>query len=302
MMKKLLDKLRASSLPSSANFVTKGNDNLASYRMRISTPVRLLNNSGEIKATISEHARPDADVNIFSKHFNQEEDQVAISLCDTEKWMDVCDSHWDDKHAPHYRYMIAKADEVTCNTATMQTKIYEETGRLAKIIPDPITFPYGEFRHSTEPKFLWFGHASNIFSIVPYFSKLPNLTVISNAKISNQPSHIKVIPWRPGIVEKLIPQYDIVLLPRNNDPWALTKSPNRAVDALHSGKAVWSDFSEVYGELSEFLLTGDLDSGIMAYLNDPEAIRIKVRQGQEYVKRKYSEEAVKDIWLKALQA
>lgn len=284
------------------NFVSSQNPNLASYRLRIEKPATILNASGKVICTIEDTCLSAADINIFSKHFTPDRDSAAISLTETIRGFDVCDDHFDRPLGIHYLYMLDKADFVTCPTPAMQERIYEVSGKLARIVPDPISFPKGEFEYSEDPQYLWFGNAVNIMSIIPHVWNFPNLTIITNVELPNPPPHVKTMLWRPGLVEKLIPRFDVVVLPRNNDPWALTKSPNRAVDAMWAGKFVITDFPEVYGDLGAFCFTGPLKEGILFYKNNSASVTLMAQNAQEFINRNYSDKVVLKAWLKALRS
>jgi len=288
------------------NFVTASNENMASYRMRVDIPAFLLNNSpyqdsGEMwDATITQVPAINADINCFSKHFRPEFDQHGIETCDTKTLFDVCDDHFDREHGAHYEFMCQAADVVTCNTEAMQERIYDVTGKLARIVSDPITFDKGNFEYHKKPKILWFGHRVNLPSLSPYWRELENLTIITNVKIKDTPSHVKTKMWKPGLVEETIQDYDIVILPKNKNPEAVYKSPNRAVDSIYSGKYVVTDFNEVYENLSPFCFLGDIFEGIDFYKNNPEECKRQVLAGQKYVNKNYNDKIITKQWEKAI--
>jgi len=283
------------------NYVTVAGPHTASYRMRIDIPRKILDESDdEITTTVSDKCNENADLNVFSKHWNQEYNLAAMKATTTETVFDVVDDHFDRRMGDFYREMIGLADKVTCNTAAMQTRIYDETGRLATIIPDPVSFPKREFVHRADPKFLWFGSLVNVNSLYPILGRLPNLTVVINAELMVGPNnpHVKTIVWKPGLVEEIIGQYDVVVLPKNEEPWALTKSPNRAVDALQAGRYVTTDFREVYGELADFIFVGDdyLEKGVDLYVKDPYTCKQMVESGQRHIAEHFSPESVASKW------
>jgi hypothetical protein len=218
----------------------------------------------------------------------------------TKVIFDVCDDHFDKPLGPYYKTMCSVADVITCNTVNMQTRIYEVLGRLAQVCPDPISFPYYEPFHENNPDVLWFGHALNVFSVVPYVGKIPNLNIITNAKIPLS-DKVKSKYWKPGLVEDTIALYDVVIIPKINTPEAKMKSPNRAVDALHAGRFVIAESEEVYGELHDFIFLGSIEEGLDFYRNNPEKVLEMIKKGQEYVLTKYNHKAVTEAWMKALE-
>ena len=146
-------------------FVAQGSSFLASHRMRVTKPAELLNvGVDNIDATVGNQANPDVDVNIFHKHFTPHENYRAVLQGEVLGYytiFDVCDDHFDRELGQYYTDMCQKVDHITCNSANMQERIYEVVGRLARIIPDPITFPKGEvfIREGKEPNLIWIGHS-----------------------------------------------------------------------------------------------------------------------------------------------
>jgi hypothetical protein len=270
--------------------------------MRASIPAELLQNAGH---TISITPEEDGtvDLNIFSKHWNIHQDQGAIDCTNTITCFDVCDDHFDRELGPHYSYMCDKANIVTCNTDRMQERIYECTGRLAHVVPDPVTFPEGYPRYNKDPDILWFGNAVNFETILPYAQTLPNLTIVTNVPEPDVlPNGLKWFQWQPGLVEDLIESYDIVLLPRSKYEWAQTKSPNRCVDAINAGAFVISDFPEVYGEFEDFIYLGDIQQGLKYYKENSGLILEQIAAGQRYVDNKYNNSVVLRAWERALKS
>lgn len=282
-----------------ANFVTVADERSASYRMRIQIPSDFINLYDEdIYSTISHSCDEECDVNIFSKHWNADQYSKELFESTTKTIFDVCDDHFDRDAGPYYEHMCAHADEVTCNTSSMQERIYNVTGRLAKIVEDPYTFNREAFDYSTDPKFIWYGSRVNIMSVYKWMRKVPNLTIICDLPNEDLwfPENVTYMEWKPGLVEEEIKKHDIVLLPKNDNPWAATKSPNRAVDALIAGKFVISDFPEVYGRLTDYIYIGDVVSGIDFYRRVPYTIERMVSNGQKYCLEKHSPELISKKW------
>jgi len=286
----------------SVNIISHSNEGLASHRMRCVIPCEGLNLLGEYEAAVTEQPNYSKDVNIFHKHLKPEENLYhALQIQDLSKIIfDVCDDHFDKQHGNYYRMMCSYAHVITCNTANMQQRIYEELGRLAQICSDPITFPYHEPSYSETPDIVWYGHATNVFSIVPFFDRVDRLTVITNVRL---PFHDKVRTkfWKPGLVEETIHKYDVVVIPRINTPEANKKSPNRAVDALHAGRFVIAESEEVYGELAGFIFLGTIEEGIEFYKNNPDKVLEMIKKGQEYVLDKYNHKEIAQQWARAIE-
>lgn len=291
------------------NWVSKGSTYLASHRLRVQKPVTLINTYTDIKATISDRADLTADLNIFSKHFKTEEmyeDVLACKIKGIPTIMDVCDNHFQRDNSKHYIKMCEAVDQVTCNSKNMKVAIEAHTDRTAFVISDPIVFPYKEpslFKSngSYGPKVLWFGHSSNLEGLKRW---LPNI-LCKVTVVSNQPLvHNKVdfIPWRPLLVEEMIKDFDIILIPSSGFTWANCKSPNRAVDTLWSGKTFITDDEDVYKDVLPFGYLVDKD-GLQVHdvLNtlrtNPEEAKEKIIKGQQYLKDNLNDESVLEAWL-----
>jgi len=281
------------------NWVSNGNDNLATHRWRVKLPAYGLAERPEFDCVIQQQGDPEAEVNVFQKHFNMQNDaNFAINNQGKTKLVfDISDDHFDREAGPYYSFMCDKCDVITCPTARMQERVYECTGRLAQIVPDPLSFPRHGFKHAPDPRFLWFGNRVNITSIYKWINKVPNLTVVCNLEMDVAfPEHVNFIPWSPGVVEDLIDEHDIVLLPRNDYEWAKTKSPNRATDSLYAGRFVITDFEEVYGDLDEYVYLGEPEDGVQFYLENEDTVARMVETGQAFVAKEHSPEVVIDRW------
>lgn len=288
-------------MSTTVNIVSHAGQHLASHRMRVEIPAEVLNSYTTFKTKISEKGDDTCDINIFHKHFRPEQNITdVVMLNDVSKIIfDVCDDWFDREFGEYYEAMCDAAHVITCNTPHMQNRIYEVTGRLAHICSDPISFPYHPPAVPVEePSLLWYGHAVNIFSVVPYFEKLSNLTVITNLQLPIGKFKSKF--WKPGLVEKVIDLYDIVIIPAISTPEAKFKSPNRAVDALHSGRFVIAESEEVYGELVKYIFLGPIEEGIKFYKNNPDKVKDMIKQGQQYVLDNYNHKTICEQWVSAL--
>lgn len=284
------------------NWVSRGGDHLATHRWRVKVPAYGIDGDG-VDCRISAEGDPEADINVFQKHFNPKGDAefVLQNKGNTKTHFDIADDHFDREAGPFYEFMCENCDSISCPTARMQERIYQVTGKLANIIPDPLSFPHHEFKYKKDPKFIWYGNRVNITSIYKWMQQVPNLTLVCNIDGSiDFPSHVTFIPWSVGIVEDIIDEHDIVLIPRNDYEWAKTKSPNRATDALHAGKYVITDFEEVYDSLDGYIYIGDLRDGLEFYRDNEDTVARMVELGQAYVEDHFNEDVVVDTWRKVL--
>lgn len=293
-------------------FVGAGNASLASHRLRILKPAELLNVGcgGKIEAITRTVPVKEANVLVFSKHFNQRNTVLAASQAPEfgqHTVFDICDDHFDRENGPFYEKMCEIVDAITCNTENMQERIYSVTGELATIIPDPYTFPEGklEERYVNEPQLLWFGHASNLSPLMNWLDHVGDrkVTCITNMPVNHPKVEWK--PWRPGKVERLIKNYDIVLIPSGDEPWVKMKSPNRAVDSIIAGKWVIADSEEIYGDLRGYMSLiknpGEIEDAIDMWKNDLPTVEASIKEGQEFIKKEFGNDKILDGWLSVFE-
>lgn len=282
-------------------FVSHADDNLASKRMRVNKPVELLKLRGH-DATFSDEADVTADVNVFQKHLSSSYDETMAVLLKgkTKIAFDVSDDHFDKGHGEHYKTMLKAADIVTCNGIPLIQRVKEFYNGPVNYIKDPITFPEYSPKNLNfkEPKLLWYGHVTNFptMSVIEDTLKNP-LTVITNKPVEG---NFTYVPWGQGVVESMIKDFDIVLLPLKADPSKHTKNTNRAVDALMAGRFVVTDSPEVYGALKEFVFIGPISEGITWAKDHPKEAMQKVLNGQDFVKHMFNDTVIGDQWSLAL--
>lgn len=284
------------------HFVNHAEDTLASKRMRVNTPIRLLNERGH-KATTSSEADSKADVNIFQKHMAQSYDSTMATLLKghSKVAFDISDDHFDKKDGEHYKEMIEAADIITCNGPSLIERCRPySNGKTINYVKDPIMFNEGSPKNLnlTHPKLVWYGHITNFTTMDAISDTLKDpLTVITNKPVDG---NFKFIQWNVGVVEHIIGDFDIVLIPLKADPAKYTKNTNRAVDALMAGRFVVTDSEEVYGSLKDFIYIGDIKEGIQWAKDNPKEAMNKVLNGQDCVKHTYNDTVVGDQWELAL--
>lgn len=253
-------------------------DSLASARYRQLIPIRELLKLG-VEVT------QDAETIVCSKHGWDEH------LIDSYKRIvyDVCDDHMfpEKKWCEFYRKMIRRADVVTCNSPAMQFRIFQETGKSAVIIPDP--YETEEQEPSWGEGLLWFGHDLNLPDLRRQEASLKGYLL----QVVSKPIHPFITPWSPEVQAGALKKCAVVILPTGLSP---CKSANRAVEALRAGKFVVANPLPAYDELKDFIWIGDLRKGCdWAHQNHVEALRM-VREGQAYIRTKFSPERVGSLW------
>jgi hypothetical protein len=172
-------------------------------------------------------------------------------------------------------------------------------------------------------KLLWFGHGSNLRSIVELFPGMRtlaadytvelHLVTVSHPEVericadSNEnygPAFtIRLSIWSTDVTWHALQNCDLVLIPiQSNDPSKLVKSPNRLVEALWAGRFVVANPIPSYEEFGDFVWLGDrLVNGVRWALAHPAEVRRKIAAGQEYIQKNYSPEAIARQWDSALK-
>lgn len=232
----------------------------------------------------------DADTIICSKH------GWDTSIVNPYKRVvyDVCDDHMlpEKKWADFYRQMIGRADLVTCNSAAMRFRIFQETGKVATVIPDPYET---EKQYPTWGKgLLWFGHEDNLPDL---WRQMPTLEGYA-VQVVSKPIQPLITPWSPESQAAALKGCAVVILPTGRSP---CKSANRAIEALRAGKFVVANPLPAYEELRDFIWVGDMRKGVdWAHKHQQEALQ-RVRQGQEYIAKHFAPARIGKLWKEALE-
>jgi len=220
---------------------------------------------------------------VCSKH-NWEWDEVTHGygrVC-----FDVCDDHFADQWASHYRDCIARADLVTCNSRAMAALIFKECGVIAQVIPDPYEQP------ECPPRFgegaLWFGHASNLNDIAPYVGRFP-LEIVTNKQQQG------ITEWSPETMNAAFERAGFVVIPTGK---SMAKSGNRAIESIRRGLFVISGHLPAYSELGGWI--GDIEEGINWASNHQDEVLRRIKASQAYVRDEFSPERIGAMWAEAL--
>jgi hypothetical protein len=252
------------------SFIHAGNAGMASYRYRAQIPAR------ELGASINDFT---ADVLIFAKPQAVEVEIAKDAQARGAKVIaDFCDDHFD---LPHYREMLKLADEVTCPTEVMATRIG------AKVVPDPYEFPE-VLPHCAGGRLLWFGNATNIRSLQRV---LPKLAGHSLRVVSNAPG---CVPWSTETMFQEFLAADIVILPATKE----YKSPNRAIESIRQGCYV---VAEPHPSLTGLpIYIGDIPEGIEWARQNLQEANEQTKRAQDFIRSSFSPKTQADAWRKVL--
>jgi hypothetical protein len=291
------------------NYLTKADARLASHRFRVNIPSALF--SDNTTPVVSNNPDLSADVYVIQKHFHEFlQDAQLLKEMGKVVVQDICDDHFDKEAGEYYRQIAEIAHHITVPTEAMRQRVKEVTGRDSTVIKDSYSFKYKapSVRSTAKPKIGWFGHISNLFSIVPYYTDLKGLEfyIVTNniGGIRNRPDNVTLFEYNKDTVENIIERVDIVILPRINDPSALTKSPNRTVDSIRAGKFVIAPDSIHKEEFNPYIYTDtNIDEALDLYSkpSSKSAIENIIKEGQAYVEDHYSPLVISRAWESFLQ-
>jgi len=191
------------------HWMFKEHPRLASARLRGRIPFGILERNGLI--------RSGEDVVIAAKH-NWKAEKVRKHF--KKMVMDVCDDHFWNQHAPHYKQACELADVVTCNSLAMSDVIKTHTGRDAVVIDDP--YEDEELPPSIGEGVLWFGHSLN----------LPDLDAIRD-KIRYPLTVVDSSNYTPQVLDAALKACRCTIIPTGIKQ---AKSANRAIRSIRYGK------------------------------------------------------------------
>ena len=263
-----------------AVFIHKLGATSASYRYRAQVPARHIGceiNQGE------------AEIVVFSKPIAQDFPILEQAKGKCAIIVDFCDDHFHHpKLGAVYERFLKEADQLVCPTKTMQENILMHPkygGQPVSIIEDPYEFEEME-PHADGEKYLWFGHKQWL-SDTDRIKNFKNLTIVTG------PGQVEgAIEYSPESLRQAMTENNIALFPKSL-PY---KSPNRLLNALRMGLFPVCDWHPAYVEFKDFCWVADVYSGrkwakhFQADLND------LVREGQDYIRDRYSPETIGEKW------
>jgi hypothetical protein len=207
------------------------------------------------------------------------------------------------------------ADLVTVNSVQMGMSVKAHTGRDSIVMPDPFERPKLEptFNPGREIKLLWFGSQSS-FKFLPVVEIWQRLEkeignykytmisaktdrLISKMSLRQAKGQISGInfdkldmqEWTWERQGQLLSECDIVLMPVLTDNLRTdTKSANRVIDSLISGRFVITTPLASYEEFAPYTWQGDYIEGIKWALKNPVEVQERIRQGQKHTEENYS--------------
>jgi len=197
----------------------------------------------------------------------------------------------------------------------MGVSVKTHTGRDSIVMPDPFERPklLPKFSPGTDINLLWFGSKSS-FKFLPMVEIWQRLEkevgnysytmvsantdrLLSKFQLRQRKGEVTGInldrvimkEWTWELQGQLLEQCDIVLMPVQTDnPRTDTKSANRVIDSLISGKFVITTPLASYEEFAPYTWQDDYIEGIKWAQANPDQVIDKITKGQQYVEENYS--------------
>lgn len=246
---------------------------LASYRYRAEMPARLTGAKlNDFNCDVLVFSKPQAsDVDAARRAHNQ--GQTVI--------VDFCDDHFNKAH---YRQLAQLADYCVCPTEEMRRRI---PAANVAVIPDPYEMEELE-PHAFGEQLLWFGHNAGIAALTPH-KNLKNLTIVTGPKIEEG-----MVEYSPENLKREMARANIAIFPTLKGHEY--KSPNRVINALRMGLFPVCARHPSYTEFKKFLWQSDIRTGLTWASEFRHELNDLVKQGQDYIRDRYSPEAIGEKW------
>lgn len=246
---------------------------MASYRYRVEVPAK------HIGAQINEGF---AEIAVFSKPYPEDVELAKQAKEAGAKIVaDICDPHFN---LSHYREIVELSDVRVVPTEYMRNYLPD-----AHVIPDPYEFE--ELRaHADGDRVLWFGHRVNLKDVQKW-AKMPNLRIVSGP-FEETPEGIT--EYSPENLRKALSEDNIAFFPTSEG--SEYKSPNRLLNALRMGLFPICHRHPSYTEFRDFCWVGDIREGFTWAKHNRNDLNDLVREGQRYIRDKFSPETVGEKW------
>lgn len=240
---------------------------------------------------------------------------------------DVCDNKFTEK--PEYAPCCQAAHAITVNSPAMAQSVLYHTGLPSVVIPDPHERPWqvAAFAPERDIRLLWYGGGSSLkfFPMVEVWQRLEReignyqftmVTAKADRILSKMQDRqrsgvlpgvnfdrIRILEWDWALQGRLLTNTDIVLMPVNVQHYRTeTKSANRVIDALISGRFVITSPLDSYQEFADWTWQKDYIDGIGWCRGHPYEALQRIAQGQAYTREHYSPAVIAQRWLEVIHA
>lgn len=265
----------------SVAFLHPGTPEMASFRYRTLIPAQ------QLKAKVN---IPDADILVIGKPVEPNEIQ-GLKANGHIIVADFCDDHFGHPLLGEgYRRVAELADLCVAPTQVMRDRIPVAAGKK-EVIGDPYEFEeVGP--HADGDKVLWFGHNAGLRAL--YFNP-PNLTIVTGPKVQDG-----MVLYSPENLKAEMLKANIAIFPTIKGHEY--KSPNRLVNALRMGLFPVCDPHPSYEEFKKFIWFNESPTGIKWCREFHHELNDFVKEGQNYIRDRFSPEAIGNQWRNLLEA
>lgn len=285
----------------------------ASHRLRGEVTAQALAEQGYDAKILTDWSEVDSDtIVIFLKRSSVTSIQRARDL-GAKTIYDLCDNKFEEKD--EYEPCCQLADLVSVNSENMGISTKQHTGRDYIVMPDPYERPRlpARFSPQTPLNILWFGSQSSFkfLPVVEVWQRLEQEIVdyrytmisektdrlLSKMRLRQAKGAVSAInfdklnmqTWTWERQGELLSECDMVLMPVQTDnPRTDTKSANRLIDSLISGRFVITTPLASYQEFESYTWQGDYIEGIQWACANPDQVVEMITAGQQYVEKNYS--------------
>ena len=323
-------------------FFIPGHDNKrptrASFRFRATIPLEGMRPEDGIISDVKQAKKN--DIVVLAKK-SRPIDLFNLKAEGIKTVYDICDNRWRKYVSPDWIKRVIQPHNVICEgvdaivttSPKMQEMIMKHIGRNSIVIPDPVEaireeprvtmkinkcvniFNYGNHKHFQKVR--WDDFTARLFDTEIDFKlhcmldRAKKFRIMYKKEIDS--GRLIIYDYDYHKQYELMRMCDFVFLPIVCNSMAnvndlRSKSPNRIIDAIQSGKPVitnegvdsWLPFRG-FADFVGFARSFDYNSQIQAFrslINSPkEGIVNKILRGQEYIKEHHSPEVIGKMWI-----
>ena len=307
-------------------FSSKIKSSRASHRLRGELTAKNLQAQGKAATALASFDGIDADTVFVALKHSQPEHLIEARNRGAVVVYDLCDNKFDEKE--EYLPCCLAADFITVNSEQMAVSVKEHTGRDSIVIPDPCERPElaPAFDNRQPIQLLWFGSGASLKFVdwVTLWQRLEReignyhftMVTAKAERITNKMKErqrrgvfsginfdkISILDWTWELQGEKMQDCDIVLMPvESQNHRTDTKSANRLIDGLISGKFVVTSPLASYVEFDAYTWQQDYIAGIKWAQAHPDQVLERIAQGQQYTKQNYSPNVIAQRWWEAAE-
>ncbi len=327
----------------SIKFFIPGYDNnrpiRASFRFRATIPLQGMRPEDGIISDVKQAKK--GDIVVLAKkskpmdlyYLKSNNIKTVYDICDN-RWRKYVSLDWIKRVINPHNNICQGVDNIVTTSPKMQELIMKHTGRNSIIIPDPVEaireepiiddlkskeclniFNYGNHKHFQ--KIYWNNFIQELFDTEINFKfhcmldRAKKFRVMYKEEIDS--GRLVIYDYDYNKQYELMKMCDIVYLPIVSNSMAdldsiKSKSPNRIIDAIQSGKPVitnegvdsWMPF-RIFVDFIGYARSFDYSENIRAFrelINRPkEEIIYKLLRGQKYIEENHSPEIIGKQWI-----